>query len=116
MNQSQTDQILTCIVDGMRSDRPDAIRGAAANALINSLEFTRSNFESQGERHHIMQVFLGRAGCSMVTVRCFCLGRVLANLQMVHLLTPQPWIPLEKHFTTEVSTGVVHNGSAQWWE
>ncbi|CAM9602768.1 unnamed protein product, partial [Choristocarpus tenellus] len=56
MNQSQTDQILTCIVDGMRSNRPAVIRGSAANALINSLEFTRKNFESRQERDVIMQV------------------------------------------------------------
>ena len=53
---SQSNQILTCIVDGMRPDRPPAIRGAAARALINSLDFTRSNFESQQERDVIMQV------------------------------------------------------------
>lgn len=56
MNESQSNQILTCIVDGMRSDRPPAIRGAAARALINSLDFTRSNFETQQERDVIMQV------------------------------------------------------------
>ncbi|CAM9588173.1 unnamed protein product, partial [Discosporangium mesarthrocarpum] len=56
MNQDQTDQILTCIVDGMRSNRPPKIRGAAATALINSLEFTRKNFESKNERDMIMQV------------------------------------------------------------
>ena len=53
---SQSNQILTCIVDGMRPDRPPAIRGAAARALINSLDFTRSNFEAQQERDVIMQV------------------------------------------------------------
>ena len=52
---SQSNQILTCIVDGMRPDRPPAIRGAAARALINSLDFTRSNFEAQQERDVIMQ-------------------------------------------------------------
>lgn len=56
MNEGQSSQILTCIVDGMRSDRPPAIRGAAARALINSLDFTRSNFEVQQERDVIMQV------------------------------------------------------------
>lgn len=56
MNDGQSSQILTCIVDGMRSDRPPAIRGAAARALINSLDFTRSNFEVQQERDVIMQV------------------------------------------------------------
>lgn len=56
MNQNQTNQILTCIIDGMRGHQPPSIRGAAANALINSLDFTRSNFEAQQERDVIMQV------------------------------------------------------------
>lgn len=69
---SQSNQILTCIVDGMRPDRPPAIRGAAARALINSLDFTRSNFEAQQERDVIMQVrvftpcFFLRLLCSLV--------------------------------------------------
>lgn len=56
MNQGQTNQILTCIIDGMRSHQPATIRDAAANALINSLDFTRTNFDSQQERDVIMQV------------------------------------------------------------
>lgn len=75
MNEGQSNQILTCIVDGMRPDRPPAIRGAAARALINSLDFTRSNFETQQERDVIMQVRPGgggvpcRLGLSWVTMR-----------------------------------------------
>ncbi|CAN0223684.1 unnamed protein product [Hapterophycus canaliculatus] len=65
MNESQSNQILTCIVDGMRSDRPPAIRGAAARALINSLDFTRSNFETQQERDVIMQVSWRTCLCSL---------------------------------------------------
>ena len=68
MNQSQSNQILTCIVDGMRPDRPSPIRGAAARALINSLDFTRSNFETQQERDVIMQ-----ASCWGPTVLSFVL-------------------------------------------
>lgn len=67
---SQSNQILTCIVDGMRPDRPPAIRGAAARALINSLDFTRSNFEAQQERDVIMQVWFLLANAIFV-VACF---------------------------------------------
>ena len=65
MNEGQSNQILTCIVDGMRSDRPSPIRAAAARALINSLDFTRSNFEAQQERDVIMQVcmYIVYGGC-----------------------------------------------------
>eukprot|EP00904_Undaria_pinnatifida_P013666 jgi/Undpi1/942/HiC_scaffold_10.g04406.m1 len=69
MNMSQSNQILTCIVDGMRPDRPPAIRGAAARALINSLDFTRSNFEAQQERDVIMQVVCEATQCTDANVR-----------------------------------------------
>ena len=55
INPETTDQMLTTIVDGIRSDRPDAIRCAAANALRNSLLFTRKNMETPAERNMIMQ-------------------------------------------------------------
>lgn len=49
--------ILTAIVHGMKKDEPsDAVRLAATNALLNSLEFTRANFENETERNFIMQV------------------------------------------------------------
>uniref|UniRef100_A0A6U3SM86 Importin N-terminal domain-containing protein n=1 Tax=Ditylum brightwellii TaxID=49249 RepID=A0A6U3SM86_9STRA len=50
-----TDRMLTTIVDGIRNDRPDAIRFAAATALRNSLLFTRKNMENENERNMIMQ-------------------------------------------------------------
>lgn len=49
--------ILTAIVHGMKKDEPsDAVRLAATNALLNSLEFTSANFENETERNFIMQV------------------------------------------------------------
>jgi importin subunit beta-1 len=56
MDQTQTNQILTCIVDGIRADRSNAIRLAAAKALLNSLDFCSSNFEQQAERDMLMRV------------------------------------------------------------
>ena len=50
-----TDLMLTTIVDGIRSDRPDPIRLAAATALRNSLSFTRKNMENENERNMIMK-------------------------------------------------------------
>eukprot|EP00978_Attheya_sp_CCMP212_P028194 scaffold96626_cov55-Attheya_sp.AAC.1 len=50
-----TDRMLTTIVDGIRADRPDAIRLAAATALRNSLYFTSKNMETKTERDMIMQ-------------------------------------------------------------
>lgn len=53
----QSNDILTAIVHGMRKDEPsEHVKLAATTALLNSLEFTRANFEKDSERHFIMQV------------------------------------------------------------
>ncbi|XP_020607239.1 importin subunit beta-1-like [Orbicella faveolata] len=53
----QSHKILTAIVSGMKKEEPSApIRLAATNALLNSLEFTKQNFERETERNFIMQV------------------------------------------------------------
>lgn len=55
--QNHSNKILTAIVHGMNSnEQNEHVRLAATNALLNSLEFTRSNFEQETERHYIMQV------------------------------------------------------------
>ncbi len=46
--EAKSDEILTAIVHGMKRDEPSAhVRLAATNALLNSLEFTRANFEKE---------------------------------------------------------------------
>lgn len=43
---TQSNEILTAIVHGMKKDEPsDYVRLAATNALLNSLEFTKANFQ-----------------------------------------------------------------------
>jgi len=55
--ESQSNQILTAIVNGMRKEEPsEHVRLAACNALLNSLEFTRNNFSKETERNYIMQI------------------------------------------------------------
>jgi len=54
--EASANEILTAIVHGMRRDEPaNQVKVAATNALLNSLEFTRGNFEKEAERHFIMQ-------------------------------------------------------------
>ena len=54
---SQSNQILTAIIHGMRSTEPsNHVRLAATQALLNSLEFTKDNFERETERNFIMEV------------------------------------------------------------
>lgn len=45
--ESKANAILTAIIHGMKSGEPSIhVRLAATNALFNSLEFTRNNFEN----------------------------------------------------------------------
>ncbi|XP_076458864.1 importin subunit beta-1-like [Babylonia areolata] len=55
--QPQSNEILTAIVHGMKKEEPsNHVRLAATTALLNSLEFTKANFDKESERHFIMQV------------------------------------------------------------
>lgn len=55
--EQQSNQILTAIIHGMRKSEPsNHVRLAATNALFNSLEFTKANFEKVSERNYIMEV------------------------------------------------------------
>lgn len=49
--------ILTAVVQGARKEEANGdVRVAAIQALSDSIEFVRSNFENEGERNYIMQV------------------------------------------------------------
>ncbi|RAR09031.1 importin subunit beta-1 [Stemphylium lycopersici] len=49
--------ILTAVVQGARKEEANNdVRVAAINALSDSIEFVRSNFDNEGERNYIMQV------------------------------------------------------------
>ena len=50
-------QLLNAICLGLQdSEQSIHVRHAAISAMYNSLEFTKSNFDRDAERHHIMQV------------------------------------------------------------
>ena len=69
--QVQSNKVLTAIIYGMRKEEPSMrIKLAATNALLNSLEFTRANFEQVTERHVIMQVVCETAVCDDLKVSC----------------------------------------------
>lgn len=54
---TRSNEILTAVVQGARKEETSAeVQGAAIQALYNSLEFIRDNFEREGERNYIMQV------------------------------------------------------------
>ena len=48
--------ILTAIVNGMKKEEPsDHVKLAATNALLNSLEFTKANFEKEVSARNTLQ-------------------------------------------------------------
>lgn len=54
---SQSNDILTAIIQGMRvTEQNNHVRLAATRALVNSLEFTKANFDQPHERNYIMEV------------------------------------------------------------
>ena len=54
----QANTILTAIIQGMRREElSNSVRLSACRALLNSLDFTKANFDTEQERHVIMQVF-----------------------------------------------------------
>lgn len=55
--EHQSNHILTAIIHGMRKTEPsNHVRLAATTALLNSLEFTKANFDIATERNYIMEV------------------------------------------------------------
>ena len=73
--QEKSNDILTAVVQGMRKEETNMrVRLAATKALLNSLEFTRRNFENDQERHFIMQVchMCARAGVCVCVCVCVC--------------------------------------------
>ncbi|KAI5953311.1 kap95 [Candida jiufengensis] len=79
---SQASGILIAIIQGVQSNEPsNAVRVTALNALVNSLEFIKYNFENEGERNYIMQVVCEatQADDSELQASAFgCLARIMS--------------------------------------
>jgi importin subunit beta-1 len=56
LDPQQTNEILTAIVDGIKTGRPEPTRLAAVKALQNSLDFCSENFAREVERNMLMTV------------------------------------------------------------
>ncbi len=88
--EAKSNEILTAIVHGMKQEEPSThVRLAATNALLNSLEFTRANFDEEKERHFIMQVVCEASQSTDVQVKVAalqCLVRIM-SLYYQHMET-----------------------------
>jgi len=80
--EEKANDILTAIVHGMKKEEPsNHVRLAATNALFNSLEFCRANFERETERHYIMQVVCEATQAVDLLVKvaaCQCLVKIMS--------------------------------------
>lgn len=80
--KTRSNEILTAIVHGMKSDEPSShVRLAATNALHNSLEFTKTNFDTQNERDYVMQIICEATQSPDTQIRVSalqCLARVMS--------------------------------------
>ncbi|KAF7247131.1 hypothetical protein EG68_10150 [Paragonimus skrjabini miyazakii] len=79
---NQSNAILTAIVCGMKKEEPsDNVRLAATNALLNSLEFTKHNFDVDNERNYIMQVVCESTQSTQAQIRVAalqCLVKIMS--------------------------------------
>jgi importin subunit beta-1 len=69
VEEAESNQILTAIVDGMRAERDPKIRLSAVKALLNCLEFIKHNMGREQERNMIMQVICEATRCPDANVR-----------------------------------------------
>ncbi|KAL5520367.1 hypothetical protein ACEPAG_9591 [Sanghuangporus baumii] len=78
----RSNEILTAVIHGARKEEPSLeVQQAAINALFNSLEFVRDNFEREGERNYIMQVVCEATQSPSVPVQVGafeCLVRIMS--------------------------------------
>mmetsp|Transcript_26976 Transcript_26976/g.41827 ORF Transcript_26976/g.41827 Transcript_26976/m.41827 type:complete len:863 (-) Transcript_26976:400-2988(-) len=93
LGQDMTNQMLTAIVDGTRSDRANEVRLAATIALRNGVSFTRGNFEIAAERTMIMQTVCETTQCADARVR-------VAAWEVIASITYQFYSKLEEYMTT----------------
>nr|XP_054750188.1 importin subunit beta-1-like [Lytechinus pictus] len=83
-----SNEILTAIVQGMRQEEMNMyVKLAATNALLNSLEITKANFEKSSERHVIMEVVCQATQSTDTQVKVAalqCLVKIM-SLYYVHM-------------------------------
>uniref|UniRef100_A0A4W3K026 Karyopherin (importin) beta 1 n=1 Tax=Callorhinchus milii TaxID=7868 RepID=A0A4W3K026_CALMI len=83
--QDKSNEILTAIIQGMRKEEPsNNVKLAATNALLNSLEFTKANFDKETERHFIMQVVCEATQCPDTRVRVAALQNLVKVMSLYY--------------------------------
>ncbi|XP_039279899.1 importin subunit beta-1 isoform X1 [Nilaparvata lugens] len=89
---AQSNHILTAIVHGMRkTETSNHVRLAATTALLNSLEFTRANFDKDSERNYIMEVVCEATQSSDTQVRVAAL-QCLVKIMSLYYQYMEPYM------------------------
>eukprot|EP00126_Sphaerothecum_destruens_P013233 Sdes_comp22644_c0_seq1m21069 len=83
--QTCSNQILTAVVQGARKEEPSfAVRLAAINALSNSLEFIKANFDKDAERNFIMQVVCEATCCENIQLKVAAFECLVKIMQLYY--------------------------------
>uniref|UniRef100_A0A915ELT2 Importin N-terminal domain-containing protein n=1 Tax=Ditylenchus dipsaci TaxID=166011 RepID=A0A915ELT2_9BILA len=117
--EGKANSILTAIVHGMRVEEPSThVRLAATNALLNSLEFTRNNFENESERNIIMEVTCSATVCkdnSVKVVALQCLVKIMSlYYQFMEPYMNQALFPITLQAMKEEQDDVAMQGIEFW--
>ncbi|KAI7688052.1 Importin subunit beta-1 [Sarcoptes scabiei] len=89
-----SNEMLTAIVNNMRNDEPsNAIKLTATTALLNSLDHIKMNFETENERHFIMQVVCEATQSNDINIQVAaleCLVKIMSLFYqyMEHYMSP----------------------------
>lgn len=90
--ENQSNQVLTAIIHGMRKQEPsNHVRLAATTALLNSLEFTKSNFEKDMERNFIMEVVCEATQCTDTQI-CVAALQCLVKIMSLYYQFMEPYM------------------------
>ncbi|KAH8334301.1 importin subunit beta [Drosophila kikkawai] len=90
--ENQANDVLTAIIHGMRKVEPsNHVRLAATTALLNSLEFTKSNFEKDIERNFIMEVVCEATQCQDTQI-CVAALQCLVKILTLYYQFMEPYM------------------------
>ena len=68
--ERQSNLILTAVIQGMRKEEPNLdVRLAGTTALLNALEFVKTNFDTEAERNYIMQTVCEGTQCERKEIK-----------------------------------------------
>lgn len=116
---SQSNAILTAIIHGMRTTEPsNHVRLAATQALLNSLEFTRNNFDKETERNYIMEVVCEATQSTDTQIKVAalqCLVKILSlYYQYMEPYMPQALFPITLDAMKSDNDAVALQGIEFW--